>query len=165
MGWPLRPRPGARLRPEHARQKLRLWGHPVRMSCKNFLTTHQLDTHFWTEFLYTFSWQYDPSRRVCSKRAFFCGFCLRMTLVPSAFSRREACILRKTHNQCSSPDFCMSMLWIALSTFYDESLPSTHCLVWSHNKQLRFCKVSFTATLREKHLSSTCDITTEKSIS
>ena len=59
MGWPLRPRPGARLRPEHARQKLRLWGHPVRMSCKNFLTTHQLDTHFWTEFLYTFSWQYD----------------------------------------------------------------------------------------------------------
>jgi hypothetical protein len=29
--------PGARLRPEHARQKLRLWGHPVRMSCKNFL--------------------------------------------------------------------------------------------------------------------------------
>src|SRR4029450_6860199 len=69
MGWPLRPRPGARLRPEHARQKLRLWGHPVRMSCKNFLTTHQLDTHFWTEFLYTFSWQYDPSRRVCRKRA------------------------------------------------------------------------------------------------
>jgi hypothetical protein len=61
--------PGARLRPEHARQKLRLWGHPVRMSCKNFLTTHQLDTHFWTEFLYTFSWQYDPSRRVCRKRA------------------------------------------------------------------------------------------------
>ena len=69
MGWPLRPRPGARLKPEHARQKLRLWGHPVRMSCKNFLTTHQLDTHFWTEFLYTFSWQYDPSRRVCRKRA------------------------------------------------------------------------------------------------
>jgi hypothetical protein len=69
MGWPLRPRPGARLRPEHARQKLRLWGHPVRMSCKNFLTTHQLDTHFWTEFLYTFSWQYGPSRRVCRKRA------------------------------------------------------------------------------------------------
>jgi hypothetical protein len=31
----------------------------------------------------------------------------------------------------------MSMLWIALSTFYDESLPSTHCLVWSHNKQVR----------------------------
>jgi hypothetical protein len=30
---------------------------------------------------------------------------------------------------------------------------------------LRFCKVSFTATLREKHLSPACDITTEKSSS
>ena len=31
--------------PEHARQKLRLRGHPVRMLSKNFLATHQLDIH------------------------------------------------------------------------------------------------------------------------
>ena len=52
----------------------------------------------------------------------------------------------------------------------EMSPQATHILDWFHLTmkltvlELRFCKVSFTATSREKHLSSTCDITTEKSI-
>jgi len=31
--------------------RVRLQGDPIRMPSKNFLATHQLDIHFWTEFL------------------------------------------------------------------------------------------------------------------
>jgi hypothetical protein len=34
------------------------------MLFKNFLATHQLDVHFYTEFLDTFSWQPCPFRMV-----------------------------------------------------------------------------------------------------
>ena len=60
--------------PEGQRQRrpltqIRLRGAPVHIPSKNFLAHHQLDVHFWTEFLYTWCRQYGPSRHVCSKRA------------------------------------------------------------------------------------------------
>ena len=39
--------------------------HPVCMPSKNFLTHHQLDVHFCTEFLCTLPRHYGPSRLVC----------------------------------------------------------------------------------------------------
>ena len=44
--------------------RVRLSGDSVRMASKNFLASHQLDTHLCTEFLHTFCRQHCPSRRV-----------------------------------------------------------------------------------------------------